>query len=159
MWNYSNVIHHFCGCHGMEECCNIYTTIAALSAKICPHNLTNFYPDAPKSTATIPYICLRLHIANPRPLCDRLLRLSFVFYVSKSSKNHRCDESVSIGVIDLLRSANDDPNALLQINRYMATRVPALIQPVDPRVAAQRPTGCCSVTHGLLLSDPRVAAQ
>ena len=29
----------------------------------------------------------------------------------------------------------------------------------DPRVAAQRPTGCCSATHGFLLSDPRVAAQ
>ena len=28
----------------------------------------------------------------------------------------------------------------------MATRVAALIQPVDPRVAAQRPTGCCSAS-------------
>ena len=27
------------------------------------------------------------------------------------------------------------------------------------RVFAQRPTGCCSATHGLLLSDSRVAAQ
>ena len=31
----------------------------------------------------------------------------------------------------------------------MATRVPALIQPVDPRVAAQRPTGCCSASANL----------
>ena len=29
----------------------------------------------------------------------------------------------------------------------MATQVPALIQPVDPRVAAQRPTGCCSASE------------
>ena len=61
-----------------------------------------------------------------------------LFFTTKNHKQrHRCDESVSIGVIDQLRSVNDDPNALLQINRYMATQVPALIQPVDPRVAAQ----------------------
>ena len=39
------------------------------------------------------------------------------FLRQKIIKNHRCDDSVSIGVIDQLRSANDDPNALLQINR------------------------------------------
>ena len=25
VWNCSNVMHLFCGCHGMEECCNIWT--------------------------------------------------------------------------------------------------------------------------------------
>ena len=45
------------------------------------------------------------------------LLFPFVLYDKKSSKNHKCDESVSIGVIDEVRSANDDPNALLQINR------------------------------------------
>ena len=39
------------------------------------------------------------------------------FLRQKSSKKHKCDKSVSIGVIDQVRSANDDPNALLQINR------------------------------------------
>ena len=41
---------------GMDSCnikSNIYTTIAALYAKICPQNLTNFYPSAPNSTAII----------------------------------------------------------------------------------------------------------
>ena len=60
---------------------------------------------------------LRLHLSNPLPLCDRFLRFSFVFYDKKSSKKHKCDERVSSGVIDQVRSANDDPNALVQINR------------------------------------------
>ena len=38
-------------------------------------------------------------------------------YDKKSSKKYKCDESVSIGVIDQVRSANDDPNAILQLNR------------------------------------------
>ena len=42
--------------------------------------------------------------------CPLLLR-------QKSSKNHKCCESVSIGVINQVLSANDDPNTLLQINR------------------------------------------
>ena len=115
--------------------------IAAQSSQTCPQNLTTIYPCGPNSTAMVAYIFPRLHLANPLPLCDRFLRLSFVFR-DKIINNHKCGESVSIGVIDQVRSANDDPNALLQINREMATRVP-----VDPRPA------------GLLLSDPRVAAQ
>ena len=95
----------------------IYTTIAALYAKICPQNVTDFYPNGRNTTPIIAYIFLRLHLANTLPLCDRFLRLSYVFHDKKSSKNHKCDESVSIGVIDQLRSANDDPNALLQLNR------------------------------------------
>ena len=98
----------------------IYTTIAALSAKIYPQNLAIFFstralPIRQRSSRTF---FLRLHLANPRPLCDRFLRLSFVFLTTNNHrKKHRCDESVSIGVIDQLRSANDDPNALLHINR------------------------------------------
>ena len=60
-------------------------------------------------------IFMRLHVAYPQPLCDRFLRLSFVFYDKKNHKQrHRCDERVSICVIDQLRSANDDPNDLLR---------------------------------------------
>ena len=64
----------------------IYITIAALYAKICPQNLTKIYPSAPNSTAIIAYIFLLLHLANPLPLCDRFLRLSFVFYDNKIIK-------------------------------------------------------------------------
>ena len=86
--------------------------------KICPQHLTNFYPRAPNSTAIISWIFLRLHLANLRSLCDHFLRLSFVFFTTKNHKQRPIwDESVSICVIDQVRSANDDPNALLQINR------------------------------------------
>ena len=94
-----------------------YTTIAALYAKICPQNLTDFYPHGFNSTPIIAYIFIRLHLANPLPLWGRFLRLSFVFYDKNHQKNHKCNESVSIGVIDQVLSANDDPNVLLQINR------------------------------------------
>ena len=43
-------------------------------------------PSAPNSTAIIAYIFLLLHLANPLPLCDRFLRLSFVFYNNKIMK-------------------------------------------------------------------------
>ena len=43
-------------------------------------------------------------------ICPLLLR-------QKSSKNHKCGESISIGVIDEVLSVNDEPNTLLQINR------------------------------------------
>ena len=44
--------------------------------------------------------------------------VSPLFFTTKNHKQrHRCDESVSIGMIDQLRRANDDLNALLQINR------------------------------------------
>ena len=45
-----------------------------------------------------------------------LFTFVFCFYDKKSSKKKTCGESVSIGVTDQVRSANDDPNALLQIN-------------------------------------------
>ena len=47
------------------------------------------------------------HIATFQslPLGHRFLRLSFVFYDKKSLKNRKCSESVSIGVIDEVRSA------------------------------------------------------
>ena len=69
------------------KCMVIYTTIAALYAKICPQNLPNFYPGAPNSTAIIAWIFIRLHLANRRPLCDRFLRLSFVCYDKKIINN------------------------------------------------------------------------
>ena len=41
-----------------------------------------------------------------------------LFFMAKNHKQrHRCDERVSLCVIDQLCNANDDPNALLQINR------------------------------------------
>ena len=47
-----------------------------------------------------------------------LFAFGLCFFTTKNHKQrHRCDESVSICVIDQFRSANDDPNALLQINR------------------------------------------
>ena len=50
---------------------------------------------------------------QPATFVRPLFALSFVFYDKKSSKKHKCDESASIGVIDQVRSANDDPNSLL----------------------------------------------
>ena len=66
-------------------------------------------PSAPNSTAIIAYIFLPLHLANPLPLCDRFCVYPLFFTTTKSSKKHKCDESVSIGVFDQVRSANDDP--------------------------------------------------
>ena len=50
-----------------------------LSAKI-----EQFLAGAPNSPPIIASIFLRLHLTNPRPLCDRFLRLSFVFLRKKS---------------------------------------------------------------------------
>ena len=76
----------------------IYTTIGALSAKICPQNLTSFWPWSGHQSWRNFFV--RLHLANPLPLCDRFLRLSFGFYDKNHQKNHKYDESVTIGVID-----------------------------------------------------------
>ena len=47
-----------------------------------------------------------------------LFAFVFWFFTTKNhKKNHKCGESVSIGVIDQVRSANVNPNALLHINR------------------------------------------
>ena len=65
----------------------------------------------------VPGIRLHKHLANLLPLDRSLFAFVLCFYDKKSSKNHKCGESVSIGVIDEVLSANDDPNTLLQINR------------------------------------------
>ena len=70
-----------------------------------------------QSTAITASIFLRLHLANPLLLDRSLFAFVLCFYDKKSSKNHKCGESVLIGVIDEVLSANDDPNTLLQINR------------------------------------------
>ena len=56
----------------------IYNTIAALHAKICPQNRTDFYTDGLNSTPIIAYIFVRLHIASPRPLDRSLFVLCFL---------------------------------------------------------------------------------
>ena len=88
----------------------IYTTIGGLSPESVFTNLTKIYPCAPNSTAITAYIFLRIHLANPLPLDRSLFAFVLCFYDKKSSKNHKCGESVSIGVIDEVLSANDDPN-------------------------------------------------
>ena len=133
-----------------------------------PHASSQIYSDNRVHFCT-PIYCQSATFVRP------LLAFVLCFLRQKIIKqNHRCDESVSIGVIDQLRSANDFPNALRQINRLHGDTGSCLkstrgttgccsvthgLLLSDPRVAAQRPTGCCSATHGLQLSDPRVAAQ
>ena len=46
-------------------------------------------------------------------------------------------ERLSDGIFNSNTARRDERNAILQINHYMATRIPALIQLSDPRVAAQ----------------------
>ena len=62
-------------------------------------NVTDFYPYGLNSISIIAYIFLRLHLANQLPLCDRFLRLSLMFYDTRSTKTRKCSETVSIGVI------------------------------------------------------------
>ena len=52
---------------------DLYITIAALSAKICPQNLPDFSPGVRNSTPIIASVFMRIHIASPRPLCVRFL--------------------------------------------------------------------------------------
>ena len=68
----------------------IYTTIAALYAKICPKNTTDFYTDDLNSTPIIAYIFLSLHnffIASPRPLDRSLFAFVLCFLRQKIKKN------------------------------------------------------------------------
>ena len=58
------------------------------------------------------------YILPIRDLCATAFCICPLFFTTKNHKQcHRCDESVSICIIDQVRSTNDDPNALLQINR------------------------------------------
>ena len=61
----------------------------------------------------------RVNFSTPRScLCVTAFCVCPLFFTTKNHhKNHKCGESVSIGVIDQVRRANVDPNALLQINR------------------------------------------
>ena len=79
-------------------------TVTCVCAKF-DQFLTNFCPYALISTPNVPYIFFTYQLSNLLPLGDRFLRLSFVFYDKKSLKNRKCSESVSIGVIDEVRSA------------------------------------------------------
>ena len=60
----------------------IYITIAALTAKICPQNLTNCYPLERNSTAIIASIFMCIHVANPGPL-DRFLLFIVLCLITK----------------------------------------------------------------------------
>ena len=66
---------------------DICTTIAALSAKICPQNRTDFYPHGLNSTPNIAYIFLRLHIASSRPLDSSFFAFGLCFLRQKIKKN------------------------------------------------------------------------
>ena len=103
------------------SCVNVFLGYLYYYRRAVLTNLSSTFdenlPARSQSNSDHRVIFLRLHLGNPLPLCDPFLRLSFVFYDKKESKNHKCGESVSIGVIDQVRSANVDPNALLQINR------------------------------------------
>ena len=73
---------------------SIYTTIAALSEKICPQNRTDFYPSGLNSTPIIAKKILRLHVAYPRPLDRSLFAVVLCFLRQKIKKNlhrHSCD--------------------------------------------------------------------
>ena len=57
--------------------------------EICPQNRTDFYPDGLNLTPIIAYICLRLHIASPRPLDRSLSAFVLCFLRQKIKKNFR----------------------------------------------------------------------
>ena len=74
--------------------CPIYTTIAALSAKICPQNRTDFYQNGLNSTPIIAYIFLPYMLPIRDLWTASFLRLSFVLKKKKSkriSHRHSCD--------------------------------------------------------------------
>ena len=55
--------------------------------EICPQNRTDFYPDGLNLTPIIAYICLRLHIASPRPLDRSLSAFVLCFLRQQIKKN------------------------------------------------------------------------
>ena len=93
----------------------IYTTIAALSPKSVLkiwRNSTRVLPIRQRSSRKFFYA----YILPIRYLCATAFCICPLFFTTKNhKKKHNCGEY--IGVIDQVRSANDDPNALLQINR------------------------------------------
>ena len=77
------VVQRYVNLHGScVENCIIYTTIGELSSTFdvfltCDRN----------STAIMASIFLRLHVANPRPLCDRFWRfIVLCFFTTKINK-------------------------------------------------------------------------
>ena len=141
---------------------NIYTTIAALCAKLCHQNRTDFYLPALNSTSIIAYIFLRLHIASPRPLDRSLFAFVLCFLRHKIKKyfaspqlrfldeifmrqfSRRCRHS------RLIKNAHD-------IERLRTTkhngRFYSFINKSSFRGSSRFIfTGSCSAIHGLLLS-------
>ena len=130
---------------------NIYTTIAALCAKICPQNRTDFYLYGLNSTSIIAYIFLRLHIASPRPLDRSLFAFVLCFLRHKIKKSFASPQLRFLDDIFMRQFSAHD------IERLRTTkhngRFYSFINKISFRGSSRFIfTGSCSATHGLLLS-------
>ena len=99
----------------------IYTTIAALSPKSVFTNLSSQFDRLLPARSQFD-TNHRVNLSTPKSCQSAtFVRPLFAFVLCflrhKIIKKTKCDESVSIGVIDQVRIANCDPNSLLQIKR------------------------------------------
>ena len=144
----------------------IYTTIAALYAKICPQNRTDFYPHGLNSTAIIASIFLSLHITSPRPLDRSLFAFVLSFFTTKNQKEFRI-ATVEIFRCDLyaavFRQMSPPPptkncsrlRTTTHDNAQLSTMVDFYSFTNKISFHGSKHfifTGSCSATHGLLLS-------
>ena len=137
----------------------LYTTIAALYAKICPQNRTDFYQYSLNSTPIIAYIFLHLHIASLRPLDRSLIAFVLCFLRQKIKKNFASPQLRFLDVIffsrrchhrRLLKTAHDF--ARLRTTKHNG-RFYSFINKISFHGSMHFIfTGSCSATHGLLLT-------
>ena len=127
--------------------------------KICPQNRTDFYPHGLNSTPIIAKICLRLHIASPRPLDRSLFAFVLCFLRQKIKKNFASPQLRFLDAIfmrqfsrrcrhrRLLKTAHDFARLRTMLDFY------SFITKISFHGSRRFIfTGSCSATHGLLLS-------
>ena len=83
----------------------------------------NFWPGSRDSTAIMASIFMRLHVANPRPSCDRFLRFIVrCFSRKKNNNNNPANHNAALHFMVRVNAVFAfSATALRQINRQMAT--------------------------------------
>ena len=126
-----------------RESAHIFTTIGGLSSQICPQNLTKIYPCGPNSTAIIVYIFYAYILPIRYPCATGFC----VFPLFLRQKNHQKTQMLWKRIDRRNRSS-----AQLERWSQSSTADQSLVGdtgscgPTAGRVAAQRPTGCCSAS-------------
>ena len=146
----------------------IYTTLAALYAKICPQNRTDFYPYGLNSTPIIADIFLRLHIASPRPLDRSLFAFVLCFLRQKIKKNFASPQLRFLDAIFMWQFSGRCRHRRLVKTAHDFAQLSTMVDFIDLSiklvfmvlgvsytwVLAQRPTGCCSASSHYDVSTP-----